>query len=377
MNDPFPTVKKLAEETGASWPGYALAAKGTRIAEAKLRKALTQAGDSDRMLTGDASLVLFGSFARQEMVKGSDFDWALLVDGVVDNNHAKQAHKIKVAMENAGLTPPGGSGTFGNMVFSHDLVHQIGGASDSNANLTRRMLMLLESRPFSLSNSDSHSGPWENVMKNILERYFEEDVHFTPGKSGVPRFLLNDLVRYWRTICVDYAAKHREQDGKKWAARNAKLRFSRKLLFASGFAFCISCGLNPPGTRRRSLFSVDSMQNSAQVIERAMRFARTPPLEYLATFVDAYVKNKRRRKIVCEAIFGAYGRWLELWNTKKTRKALESMTHKDALKSDSLFDDVRTEGSSFASGLELLFFNHDRENHQDTLASTALEYIGF
>ena len=137
------------------------------------------------------------------------------------------------------------------------VVHRIGGGADSNANLTRRMLMLLESRPFSLSAADSADTVWENVLGNILERYFEEDVHFAPaGERTVPRFLLNDLTRYWRTIAVDYAAKHREQDGKKWAVRNAKLRFSRKLLFASGLAFCLSCQLDPPTTSHEGLFGV-------------------------------------------------------------------------------------------------------------------------
>jgi hypothetical protein len=373
---PFPTVKKLESECQASWTAFESASTQTQFAENALRRALEQGQGPSRLLNPDLSLVLCGSFARFEMTDGSDYDWTLLVDGVVDNEHAVLGRKIHSALAKADLSPPGSTGTFGNLVFSHELVHRIGGGADSNANLTRRILMLLESRPFSLSSADSSKEVWENVLGNILERYFEEDVHFTPGRRSVPRFLLNDLTRYWRTVCVDYAAKHREQDGRKWAIRNAKLRFSRKLIYASGLAFCLSCQLNPPRSVHKGLFGETMDESAGPIIERAKSFARTPALEFLAAFVDEFVSDRVKRKQVAESIFGSYNWWLNTLSSEGTRKTLETLdfTHVRQCRE---FQEIREHARSFAKGLELLFFGRDRDAETDSFAKIVLQYIGF
>jgi hypothetical protein len=81
----------------------------------------------------------------------------------------------------------------------------IGGDNDTNNNTTRRILLLLESQP--IGDNKAHS----RVMKGVLSRYILEDSRpKMPTKNEIPRFLLNDIIRYWRTMAVDFGYKRRE-----------------------------------------------------------------------------------------------------------------------------------------------------------------------
>jgi predicted nucleotidyltransferase len=187
-------VARIERELGANWT----AMRKARITSDEKRESLRRAFEGK--IAADTSLVVFGSIAREEMTSVSDADWILLVDGQAQPEHSEQRHAIASELVKLGFPEPGRSGVFGCMIGSHDIVHEIGGEDDTNSNTTRRVLLLLESLP--VGNREAY----DRVRRQILKRYLQDDRGLTRSSSAVrvPRFLLNDLTRYWRTVTVDF-----------------------------------------------------------------------------------------------------------------------------------------------------------------------------
>jgi hypothetical protein len=290
------------------------------------------------MFSTDADLVVFGSIARDECTSGSDVDWTLLVDGQANADHLNMAHFIEVALDEAELAKPGTTGMFGQITFSHDLIHYIGGEDDSNHNLSRRILLLLESDRISLDNI--HSGTaYDRVLVGIIQQYIDNDSGFTASstKERVPRFLLNDIVRFWRTMCVDFAHKQREQKGKKWALRNIKLRMSRRLIFIKGVLLCFK--------------SYKSSWDTDRIKEELIKNVAIPPLEFIiSVFLDCGISED----LIIEFL-NSYNKYLEMLNDEEFRKHLEDIKMSNAY-GDSRFEDARKNSHDFQDTLSKIFF---------------------
>src|SRR4051812_35091049 len=99
-------------------------------------------------LADDMTVVVFGSWARDELTDGSDDDWAVLVGREFADYDRDVVDAMALAQKHLGADDkkPGSQHVFGVPFDVHGLVDHIGLDDDTNRNLTRRMLLLLESR---------------------------------------------------------------------------------------------------------------------------------------------------------------------------------------------------------------------------------------
>ena len=308
---------QLARQTGAQFPNLT-AARARTESELVHRRAAVSA----IRLPEGSSLCLMGSWGRREVVDGSDDDWLLLVeDETVGITRTAEIAKA-LAVE------PGVEGVFGKAASTRNLIERIGLDSDDNRNLTRRILLLLESQPL------TGQAVYDRVREELIGGYVNEWV----GDRTVPRFFLNDIVRYWRTICVDYAGKERERGGSGWGLRNAKLRNSRKVLFASGLLPLLLCESLPRAEMGRFLVE----QFSAPATDR---------LAY--AFLVAGAADSGARAL------GAYDQFLGIIGNEACRAELKGLRREDAKRS-ATFMDARRAGEQLQDALLALLFETPR-----------------
>jgi predicted nucleotidyltransferase len=330
-------LDKLSTHLGATWQN---------IAEARRRTdhTLQKLGVLTDLASEDAAIIVYGSIGRSEVTEDSDVDWTLLIDGPSDPQHSQLVSTVSDRLVDVGLNRPGRTDTFGVVADSHDLVLNIAGSQDTNENLTRRILLLFESVAI--------TSPLvrKRVIGNIVDRYVMYDVvapRPEPPRRIIPHFLLNDVVRYWRTMASDYAAKMWERQNEGWGLRNIKLRFSRKLIFIAGLLTCFSFELDPPPD------AAAIRQDQANQSVRLATFVRSrldqPPLELLSSILLRIELDEVARKLL-----GSYDSFLGILLDPEKRKELKELKITDALQSD-VWQEARRASHDFRDAVEALF----------------------
>jgi predicted nucleotidyltransferase len=163
-----------------------------------------------------------GSYARREATNGSDLDLFYLstTSTPLDKSVTDGFDKIVSEM---GFKLPSAGGVFSKALSADDMLKNIGGMEDTNESITRRLLLMLEGEWL------YNQAEFSSLLHKLVSRYVNNQI---PNEK-ICLYLLNDIIRYWRTICVDYEYKITE-DKKPRGVRLIKLRFSRLMLIFAG-----------------------------------------------------------------------------------------------------------------------------------------------
>ncbi len=310
-------LQQLSQASGRAFPNLLAARELTAAKLAERRPSLQQLEHDE-----DVAIVLMGSWGRSEVTSGSDDDYMVLVTGEIRDDVRPSKAAIETILDRA----PGKQGIFGEPVSSRVMIEKIGLDGDSNTNLSRRMLFLLES-------TDATNPELADTTRDqLLDRYLDESVKdYRP-----PRFLLNDVIRYWRTMCVDFAGKEHEGP-EKWGLRNVKLRTPRKVLFAGGLLPVFEC----------------ARLTAAQMPEYLCEQLRMPPVDRIAeAFLRHDAADPGGRAI------GAYDDFLAILDDETSRAELEGLTRSQAGGSE-VFAEATRLGKELEHGLLAMLFETD------------------
>jgi hypothetical protein len=171
-----------------------------------------------------------GSHARGDASQFSDIDlWFMHNDTIqVESPNIKTIRVMSAIIEQMKqmeFPAPSNDGEFLKILPLSDILNHLGGPQDDYKNhFTARMLLLLESRP--IYGTPVFNVVIEAVVDSYLCDYEDHAAEFRPT------FLVNDILRYWKTLCLNYEHrrnKPKDADRIKQKIKNFKLGYSRLL----------------------------------------------------------------------------------------------------------------------------------------------------
>jgi predicted nucleotidyltransferase len=195
--------------------------------------------DETRVLKNDTCIYTVGSGARGEMSEHSDVD--LFVARVGRAPSDIDAFQIRQAITRAlfelNLPEPSQGGEFLKMHTGESLCERMCTPDDDATNtLTARMLLLLESQ--ALLGNDAY----DTLVASVIDAYWKDASDHMGDYQ--PFVLVNDIVRYWRILLLNYVAKNAKKERElgppklkaERSLRGYKLRFSRCMTCFSALA---------------------------------------------------------------------------------------------------------------------------------------------
>ncbi len=268
--------------------------------------------------TNDLCIYVTGSFGRLEATQHSDLDLFFIsqTEKVPVSKLTKtliDADLITIADEMK-FPPFSNDGQFLEIHYLDSVKEHLGSPNDDFSNFfTARLLLLLESYP--VVNSEYY----DSFIKEIIQTYYRD---FHDHRGFLPIFLVNDIIRYWKTLCLNYEHRRNrpatdEIKKRKTHIKNLKLVFSRKLT-------CFSL-----------ILSIVSRYNNLSE-ETLFEYVKLTPIQRL----DRIAAEHPQTAQLIKEIFELYSYFIEL-NDRTEQDLLEWM--KDTTNKSTAFEKGRQE----------------------------------
>ena len=214
-----------------------------RETEARITTLQDLLKEAESIIKSKACVYATGSFRRLEASQHSDLD--LFIVGKNDDNRESLLRSLDEICIKADLIEAtrklkiqefSGDGRYLVHYSVQELVKTLGTPKDDETNtFTARLLLLLESRPL------LETAVYREVTEDVISAYWRDyEDHKT---DFVPAFLANDILRLWRTFCVNYEARTERvpaEEKAKGKLKNYKLKHSRLLTCYSALLYLLA-----------------------------------------------------------------------------------------------------------------------------------------
>ncbi len=198
--------------------------------------------DAEALCKGKACVYATGSFARGEAHQWSDLDLFIVGQATNGRRDLRRLDEICIkadlieATQAKGIPEFSGDGRYLEHYTVGELTGTLGKPEDDVTNtFTARLLLLLESRPL------LETAVYDLVIEDVVGAYWQD---FEDHKNDfTPTFLVNDILRLWRTFCVNYEARTQRVPASEKAKRklkNYKLKYSRLLTCYSALLYLLT-----------------------------------------------------------------------------------------------------------------------------------------
>ncbi|EDM77339.1 hypothetical protein PPSIR1_26518 [Plesiocystis pacifica SIR-1] len=300
----------------------------TRRTLATLRGSLREqlGADYEALIGAHTCIYATGSCGREEMGAGSDLDaYIVRIDGQGVANSAALERAVQRANAAAELPPLDGEGKYLEMVEAKELLELLGNpADDYKGVLTKRMLLLLESRV--LAGEAAHTA----AIERVVGAYWQNaDII---RESYLPFVLVNDIIRYWRIVLLNHEWKLRKRkddlaDDSSLDAdeRRARLMAERRYRsYKLRFPRCLTCF-----SALTHLLALTATDPAHVSLADALAMIRMTPVERIRGLPEQDLPEGMRPRVreLSEALLDAYREHLE--HTDRPKAELLELLRED------------------------------------------------